>query len=187
MKLLAKGLGLSPDYFAGRFEGEPTCLFRVFNYPKGLSDGSSWGVGPHTDMGFLTILAPGEQGGLQVKGRDGEFFDVHPIEGAFVLNIGDMLEYWTGGIYKATVHRVTNTADEDRLSFPFFFDPAWNANLLPIPNELLSAEDLSLVSADVKDRWDGLNLKELSSSLTYGEFVWDKIKDVFPQLSGSLK
>lgn len=57
---------------------------------------------------------------------DGKWIEAPPIPNTFVINIGDMLELWTHGFYRATPHRVRNKADNDRLSMPFFFDPNWD-------------------------------------------------------------
>ena len=97
------------------------------------------GVGAHKDSGVLTLLwvEPG-RGGLQVE-RDGEWVDAPPVEGAFVVNIGELLEYATGGYLKATNHRVISpTAPADRLSIPFFFNPALDSQLplIDLPAEL---------------------------------------------------
>jgi len=79
------------------------------------------GVGEHTDYGVLTILKQDNLGGLQVKNRDPQWIPAPPIENSFVINIGDMLEKMTKGLYRSTPHRVKNSAGIDRLSFPFFF------------------------------------------------------------------
>ncbi len=68
---------------------------------------SSQGVGAHRDSGVLTLLLaePGSQG-LQVRGRDGDWVDVPALDGAFIVNIGELLEFATGGYLRATEHRV---------------------------------------------------------------------------------
>ena len=182
MSLVAGGLGLDANYFRERFGEEPTTLFRMFNYPLKNSD-DVWGVGEHTDMGFLTILLQDSKGGLQVKDRSGDWIDADPVEDTFVINIGDMLQHWTGGIHKANLHRVKNTKNSDRQSYPFFFDPGWTENLVKIDPKLLRSSEIDEVNTSESPRWDGLDLNSLSSDLKYGDFVWEKIKNVFPQLS----
>ena len=84
------------------------------------------GGGRATDYGLLTLLLQDEHGGLEVHGRDG-WIDAPPVPGSFVCNLGDMLERMTDGRYRSTAHRVRNTSGAHRLSFPFFFDPGWDA------------------------------------------------------------
>jgi len=187
MRLVEVGLGLDAGYFAERYGNEPTELFRIFNYPKpaafGPNETSTMGVHEHTDMGFLTILLQDGNGGLEVKSREKEeWIAAPPIPGTFVVNIGDMLELWTHGIYQATLHRVKNTSLNERLSFPYFFDPSWDARLTPIDAQLLHKEELEGVSPASTRKWDGTNLKALSQDSTYGEFVWNKVRNVFPEL-----
>jgi len=182
MTTTAMGLQLPSDYFRKRFTDSPTVLFRIFNYPEhNFSDGDDeWGVRQHTDMGFLTILKQDDSGGLEVKNKVGQWIEAPPIPNSFVVNIGDMLEFWTHGIYKATLHRVKNKAKHDRLSFPLFFDPNWDASLCPIDKTLLPIADTALSSSS--DRWDQLDLATIGGK-TYGSFVWEKISKVFPDLA----
>src|SRR3990167_7200957 len=183
IKSIAIGLKLPEDYFQIRFTDDPTILFRIFNYPEHIfkDEDDEWGVREHTDMGFLTILLQDNSGGLQVKNKSGKWIDAPPINNSFVVNIGDMLEIWTHGLYTATLHRVRNLANGPRLSFPFFFDPNWNASLQPIERELISFDEGTNVSNSEK-RWDRLDLNSVYGK-TYGEFVWAKIAKVFPNLA----
>ncbi|HEV3226718.1 MAG TPA: 2-oxoglutarate and iron-dependent oxygenase domain-containing protein, partial [Acidimicrobiales bacterium] len=149
---MALALGLDRDWFAVHLTSEPLVLFRIFHYPPLSTIDNGWSVGEHTDYGLITILAQDTSGGLEVRGRDG-WIDVPPIPDAFVVNLGDMLERMTGGRYKSTPHRVHNTSGVDRLSFPLFLDPAWDAEVLPVPVAGAGAP------ADV-ERWDGANVHE---------------------------
>ena len=180
MRAVGLGLGLSADYFASRYDDDPTCLFRIFNYPSlAAKKDDDWSVRQHTDMGFLTILKQDDLGGLEVQSPDGEWLPAPPVPGTFVINIGDMLELWTWGKLRATLHRVRNTASVDRLSFPFFFDPGWDKTLERIDRHRLG--NLPKRSY-AEDRWDQLDLGQISADSTYGEFVWNKVKRVFPHL-----
>src|SRR5581483_6800618 len=129
---VALALGLDDDWFDRHLTAEPLVLFRIFHYPPAPSGDDGWGVGEHTDYGLITLLAQDRSGGLQVHGPEG-WIDVPPRPDAFVVNLGDMLERMTGGRYKSTPHRVRNTSGHDRLSFPLFLDPAWDAEVLPVP------------------------------------------------------
>ncbi|MEK6236605.1 MAG: hypothetical protein N2C14_18000, partial [Planctomycetales bacterium] len=174
MEGVALSLGLPASYFADRYTGDPLILFRVFHYPP-LPDeerNALWSVGEHTDYGVLTILKQDGSGGLQVKSRS-EWIDAPPIAGSFVCNIGDMLDRMTGGLYRSTPHRVRNESSGGRLSFPFFFDPNWDAEVRPIDPGFKPTDDSA-------DRWDAANIHELTG--TYGEYLMKKVAKVFPAL-----
>jgi isopenicillin N synthase-like dioxygenase len=173
---IALSLGLEESYFANRYTADPLTLFRIFNYPP-LANGqpdqqTAWSVGEHTDYGILTILKQDDSGGLQVKSRSG-WVDAPPIAGSFVCNIGDMLDRMTGGLYRSTPHRVRNLSSRNRLSFPFFFDPNFNAEVKPIQPKLPASDDR-------QERWDKLNIHEFSG--TYGDYLLNKVSKVFPEL-----
>ena len=174
---VAMSLGLERTYFADRYTGDPLILFRIFNYPGvPTADDAEprWGVGEHTDYGLLTILKQDDTGGLQVKSR-GQWIPAPPVPGAFLCNIGDMLDRMTGGQYRSTPHRVQNVTRRDRLSFPFFFDPNFDAEVRSI-----ELPDAARRAADRLERWDGISVHEMSG--TYGEYVLSKVSKVFPQL-----
>lgn len=172
MGALALSLELPASYFDEALR-EPTTLFRIFNYPPDAQAASSerWGVGEHTDYGVLTLLKQDDVGGLQVKTPRG-WLEAPPIPGTLVCNLGDMLERMTGGLYKSTPHRVRNSAARDRLSFPFFFDPGWDAPLHAI--------EAPGIDADRAARWDGRSVFEFRG--TYGEYLLAKVSKVFPEL-----
>jgi isopenicillin N synthase-like dioxygenase len=172
MEGVALSLGLDAQYFRRTYTARPTLLFRVFEYPAGAGEG--WGVGEHTDYGLLTLLAQDENGGLQVKTPNG-WIEAPPIPDTLVCNIGDMLDRLTGGTYRSTPHRVRNVSGKSRLSFPFFFDPAFDAEIVPLPER--AARD------DSAERWDRANVHEFSG--TYGQYLMEKVSKVFPQLAES--
>lgn len=174
MEAIALSLGLDAHYFRRTYTAHPTLLFRVFEYPATSAEG--WGVGEHTDYGLLTLLAQDENGGLQVKTPSG-WIEAPPIEGALVCNIGDMLDRLTGGAYRSTPHRVKNVSGKSRLSFPFFFDPAFDAEIVPLPQG--AAHD------DSAERWDRANVHAFSG--TYGEYLMGKVSKVFPHLAESVR
>ena len=169
---VARSLSLPDDYFASGYTADPTVLFRVFHYPPQTADDDGWGVGEHTDYGLLTLLAQDANAGLQVHTPDG-WLDAPPIEGSFVCNIGDMLDRLTGGYYRSTPHRVRNLTGRERLSFPFFFDPDFTAEVPPLPGR-------ARTDAEGRPRWDGADLQAFHG--TYGDYLLGKVGKVFPQL-----
>jgi isopenicillin N synthase-like dioxygenase len=95
-----------------------------------------FGVGEHTDYGYLTLLLQDNSGGLQVKLANGSWIDAPPIHGSLVVNLGDALEHNTGCLIKATPHRVRHTSSSNRMSFPFFFDPSFSKRMESIVSQL---------------------------------------------------
>ncbi len=177
MSALAVSLGLDAEYFARQYTGDPLVLFRIFNYPytgPAPTGDVAWGVGEHTDYGLLTILRQDDAGGLQVKSQ-AQWIDAPPIADSFICNIGDMLDRLTRGIYRSTPHRVLNRAGRDRLSFPFFFDPNFDAEILPI-GELAHHPLID----DRAERWDRSSVHDFRG--TYGDYLLAKVAKVFPQL-----
>jgi isopenicillin N synthase-like dioxygenase len=134
----ALALGAAEDFFDPYF-ADPGTLIKIVRYPGSREPEPQQGVGAHKDSGVLTLLwvEPGK-GGLQVE-RDGGWVDAPPVDGAFVVNIGELLEYATQGYLIATNHRVVSPRyPEDRISVPFFFNPALDAQLplIQLPPEL---------------------------------------------------
>ena len=173
MRNVALGLGLEDGWFDDHLTHDPLVLFRIFRYPPEEAPDANWGVAEHTDYGLLTILRQDDLGGLEVHAPSG-WIEAPPIPGTFVCNLGDMLERMTGGRYRSTPHRVRNRSREDRLSFPFFFDPAWEAEVLPVP---ALGED---PTPEARARWDGEDLFAFEG--TYGDYLWRKVGKVFPAL-----
>ena len=170
---VAISLGLAPSYFEASYTAEPTVLFRVFHYPPHEAGDDGWGVGEHTDYGLLTLLAQDDNAGLQVHSETAGWIDAPPIPGTFVCNIGDMLDRLTGGWYRSTPHRVRNLTGNERLSFPFFFDPDFTAEVPPLPGR-------AQVGEGGHPRWDGADLRAFTG--TYGDYLLAKVGQVFPQL-----
>ncbi|MCU1422070.1 MAG: 2-oxobutyrate oxidase [Microbacteriaceae bacterium] len=152
MHAWALALGAPEDVFDEAFATSPSTLIKIVRYPGKSDPTPRQGVGAHKDSGVLTLLyvEPGK-GGLQVRYGD-EWIDAPPVEGAFVVNIGETLEVATNGYLKATVHRVISPLiGQDRISVPFFFNPALDTAipLLPLPPEL--AAQAEGVTADPDD------------------------------------
>ncbi|HYX98611.1 MAG TPA: 2-oxoglutarate and iron-dependent oxygenase domain-containing protein [Mycobacterium sp.] len=134
----AAALGSPADVFDAAFAGAPATLIKIVRYPATAT--RSQGVGAHRDSGVLTLLLaePGSQG-LQVRPRrDGDWVDVPARDGAFIVNIGELLELATGGYLRATEHKVNLRQAADRISVPYFFNPRLDAQVptLALPAEL---------------------------------------------------
>ena len=133
-QIFAVGLGLERHFFDDKIN-YPIAQLRMLHYPaqdSGTISEENLGIGKHCDYESLTILAQGEIGGLQVENLQGEWVEAPPIEGAFNVNIGEMLTRWTNGRFKATPHRVVNTSGQKRYSVPFFFATNYDVNIKPL-------------------------------------------------------
>ncbi len=104
-------------------------LLRVLRYPPltGQEPAGSLRAAPHGDINLLTILPAANEPGLQVLGKDGQWFDVPCDFGTLIINIGDMLQEASQGYYPSTQHRVVNPTGEgakrSRVSLPLFLHP----------------------------------------------------------------
>jgi len=114
---------------------QPTTWLRLLHYPPQdpQSPADEYGSAPHTDFGGITLLATEDVGGLSVRTPTGDWVDVPPKPDAFVMNVGDMLHRYSNGILRSTPHKVTNRTGRERYSVPFFFDPAIDATVAPLP------------------------------------------------------
>jgi isopenicillin N synthase-like dioxygenase len=134
--LLALSLELPQRWFEPTYAGAAAKL-RMLRYPPqpANTDHNQIGAGAHTDWGGITILAQDTIGGLEVRNRGGEWIAATPIEGAFVVNLGDLMQRWTNGLYISNMHRVRNNdSAEDRYSLPFFYSPPADAIIEAIPS-----------------------------------------------------
>jgi isopenicillin N synthase-like dioxygenase len=137
MRLFALGLGLPEDFFDDKIDHHISKLFANYYYPQQEPPlPKQLRKGEHTDWGSLTILYQDGMGGLQVKQEGNGWRDVPAIPGTFVINLGDLMQTWTGGRWRSTVHRVLNPVDgrnEARISVPFFHQPNFDAEIEPLP------------------------------------------------------
>lgn len=134
IKLALAAAGANPEDATAGFQ-TPTTWLRLLHYPptppKAPDD--LYGSAPHTDFGCLTLLAQDNVGGLQVKTPTGNWIDAPKIDGAFVVNVGDMLHRMSNGRLLSTPHRVINRSGRERYSCPFFFDPHVSYDVVPLP------------------------------------------------------
>lgn len=133
----AMALGEPPATFT-RHVSRPPSQLRLVHYPFDPADPDAVGIGGHTDYECFTLLhvtAPG----LEVLNGAGEWIAAPPVPGAFIVNIGDMLELWTNGEFVATTHRVQKL-HEERYSFPLFFNVDYHTRIAPLPRFVRGGE-----------------------------------------------
>ena len=134
MAAFAEALGLERSFF-DPYIGQPVSALRALYYPetRGAALAGQQRAGAHTDYGSLTILLP-QAGSKGLQIRMGEaWMDVPTPEGAFVINIGDLMERWTANRWVSTLHRVVAVPDQPaRQSLAFFHQPDWEAVISPL-------------------------------------------------------
>ena len=132
----AFALGLEYDYFEEDFDISHACVLRLLRYPPTPSkvDEGKFACGAHTDYGLFTLLATDSVPGLQVfDSETNEWIFVRPPrEDMFVLNVGDLMQFWSDGMFKSTKHRVVMDGDRTRYSMPFFVEPNHECIISPI-------------------------------------------------------
>ncbi|MFL5283245.1 MAG: isopenicillin N synthase family dioxygenase [Rhodopila sp.] len=123
VRIYAVALDLPADYFDAMF-AKPNMIQRFTHYPpRDAYDDNEFSIAPHTDSGFMTLLAPSEVPGLQIRLPDGAWIDAPSDPDAFVVNGGDILKRWTNDRFLSTPHRAINSSGRARYAIPFFFDP----------------------------------------------------------------
>ena len=152
LSLFALGLDVDsgPDFFTPHHPILPTedaqsgSILRLLYYPP-LSTAYKKEIdiraGAHSDYGSVTLLfqRPG-QSGLQILTSTGDWADVPAgKDGDILINIGDLLEYWTAGVLKSTVHRVIfpEGGQEERYSMAYFCHPVDKTALNPVPSDMV--------------------------------------------------
>ena len=136
MRLMALALGLDEHWFDDKIRDHITNL--TVNYYSELERPvaqSQFRRGEHTDWGSFSILHHDGEPGLQIKSPDGVWEDVPIVTDAFIVNLGDLMAFWTNDRWKSTYHRVVVPEDHsaDRLSIIFFHQPAYDTLIECIP------------------------------------------------------
>jgi len=142
--ILSEGMGLPYETLHPHFGDRHTGFMRLNYYPleDPLAAGKSVEATPlgdmalhhHTDAGVLTVLLQDSTGGLEAF-VDGNWIDVTPIEGALIINVGDMMQVWSNDYYPALLHRVRPVQGRARYSIPFFLNPAYETDCAPLGAE----------------------------------------------------
>jgi isopenicillin N synthase-like dioxygenase len=152
---ICAGLGLAPQILHRHFEGVHTSFLRLNHYapcPDPTPPDSptlpaigQLGVGHHTDAGAFTFVCQDGIDGLQIE-RAGHWHTVEALPGALVVNLADMLQVWSNDRLRSPLHRVIASAEGERFSAPFFFNPAYDTLCAPLAG-LTHAEQPPLYSA----------------------------------------
>ncbi|KAJ1399939.1 Oxoglutarate/iron-dependent dioxygenase [Sesbania bispinosa] len=133
LDLMANSLAIDPMEIREIY-GEAEQSMRMNYYPPCPQPELVIGLNSHSDGGGLTILLQGnEVEGLQIK-KDGLWIPIKPLPNAFIINLGDMIEMVTNGVYRSIDHRATVNSEKERLSIATFYNPAIDAVIGPAPS-----------------------------------------------------
>jgi isopenicillin N synthase-like dioxygenase len=135
LPLQAAALGLPADYLiTHRAFDPPVNTLRLLCYPPRDEEAlGQFGISPHTDYGYMTLLAQAKKPGLELVTRAGEWIQAPAPDGCFLVNMGDMGQRWTNDRFRSTPHRVINLKGETRYSIPVFFGTRWDVRLECLP------------------------------------------------------
>ncbi|XP_015571818.1 2-oxoglutarate-Fe(II) type oxidoreductase hxnY isoform X1 [Ricinus communis] len=129
-RIIALALDLDANFFdRPEMLGQPIAVMRLLHYGAYVSDPLKglFGAGAHSDYGLITLLATDDVPGLQIcKDKDSRpqvWENIAPLKGAFIVNLGDMLERWSNCIFRSTLHRVVGNGQE-RYSIAYFVEPS---------------------------------------------------------------
>jgi isopenicillin N synthase-like dioxygenase len=143
LRAVATGLGVHADFFESRYAKRMQRTQMVYYPPQPpTADDDQFGVAPHTDYGCITLLWQDQSGGLEVQEiANNTWVAAPPLDGSFVVNVGDLLGRWTDDRFRSTFHRVVNRSGHERYSIATFYDPTYTA--IVDPRDLAAASDMA--------------------------------------------
>jgi isopenicillin N synthase-like dioxygenase len=132
LPVFATALELPPDYFDKAFV-DAQCVLRLSHFPPTSYRDNQFGLAPHTDANFFTVLPQANVEGLYIRPEGKGWIKAPRIPGSFVINAGDMCRRWTNDRFLSTRHLAINLTDRQRYSTPFFYTPHidWPIECLP--------------------------------------------------------
>ncbi len=151
-KLLAAisvNLGMPTAHLEQHYRPEHSSFLRLNYFPvcptpappeaTGMRTEGCLGINQHTDAGALTVLLHDQQPGVEIF-RNDHWHLLRPLDGALMINIGDIVQVWSNDRYQAPLHRVRASSTHERYSAPFFFNPSYCTDYMPLPSTTHCAE-----------------------------------------------
>ena len=184
MGLVSLALGLPETHIADHVtHGDAISLVRLFQYAPQPAEGPAVpGIGAHSDYGLWTMLLT-DAPGLEFRGPGGAWTAVPFVPGGFVMNVGDVLDRLTCGLYRSRHHRARNLSHTaPRLSIAFFYDPNWSARMqsFPLAPPPGAADD---AGESREQRGAGTKITcDFDGRVEYSQFLAKKVAKVFPEL-----
>ncbi|KAJ7978984.1 2-oxoglutarate (2OG) and Fe(II)-dependent oxygenase superfamily protein [Quillaja saponaria] len=178
---LAESLKIDDNYIKDLFE-EGLQMMRMNYYPPCPQPDLVIDLNPHSDVVGLTILLQvNEIEGLQIR-KDGIWIPVKALPNAFIVNIGEILEIMTNGIYQSIEHRATVNSEKERLSVATFYSPKVDGNIGPAPSLITPERPALFKRIGVEDYFKGFLSRELSGK-SYVDVLRIKDEDVKKHLN----
>ena len=147
-------LGYDDGFFEDVIKDSPTSL-RPLHY-RAVEQGV--GACDHTDINYVTVLPAPTKEGLWVKSREGQWIKGMAPEGCSLVQVGDMLQYTTGGQFHSAIHKVDAPQTKDRYSTALFGHARSTVDLKPA------------------EQWHAD--PEKYPSLTAGEFLYKRLDEI---------
>ncbi len=132
LPIYARALDLAPDHFEPAFHW-PQASLRLSHYPPVQREANQFGIAPHTDSCFLTVLATAGAPGLHIRTPVGTWLEAPEVPGGFIINSGDMMKRWTNDRFLSTQHMAVNDSDRHRYAAVFFFSPNLDHEIACLP------------------------------------------------------
>jgi len=149
LPIFAVALDLPPNYFDGMFT-DPVMWSRNAHYPAVEPEENQFGIAPHSDHSFLTMLPVTEVPGLQILTQSGNWIDAKYVDQGILVNTGEFLNRWSNGRFIPTPHRVV-PPETDRYSIATFFNPN---------PDIMSEVFPSCISDDNPPKYEPMSLME---------------------------
>ncbi|CAJ1931771.1 unnamed protein product [Sphenostylis stenocarpa] len=160
IKLMTKALKIKGEELVELFEDLRQTM-RMNYYPPCPQPEQVIGINPHSDVAALTILLQvNEMEGLQIR-KDGMWIPIKPLSNAFVINVGDILEILTNGIYRSIEHRATINSEKERISIATFHKPLMNRVVGPTPSLVTPERPAMFKKISVADYYRGFFSRKL--------------------------
>ena len=123
LPIYARALDMPVDFFTEAFV-KPLYRLRMTHYPSLERDAeNAFGIAPHVDTSFCTILAQDQPGLSIFSERRKVWVNAPVVKDSFIVNTGELLKQWTNDRFLSTRHFANNnTGSESRYSIPFFFN-----------------------------------------------------------------
>ncbi|PPD85915.1 hypothetical protein GOBAR_DD17142 [Gossypium barbadense] len=167
--VMLRSLGLTNEQDTKWFEpknesDQAKCFLQLNSYPVCPDPDRAMGLAPHTDSSLFTLLYQGGISGLQVYDDDVGWVDVQPVEGALVVNVGDLMHIVSNGRFKSVLHRVVVNNTRHRISTAFFYLPPWDAKVSPL-KKLVEFDHLPMYRQVTWKEYVETKSKDLSKAL----------------------